>query len=195
MTDAPSLTTRQPGQILGRLIGFADRLALIGGLIAMLCLVLMAGLMLAQVSVAFLSKFTTAVRGDIPIAWEYGSYLMGTTFLLGSAITLRADRHIRLGVVIQHCSPRVVRVLEIVSSTLALAFTIYLTIAFGQGTQRAVVMGTTSISSGTPIWIPLSVFTVGSGLLAIQFAVRLTCALMRFEIVNEKLRAGGEITE
>lgn len=195
MNEADSPLTRQPGPTAGRFIAFVDALALLGGRVAMVCLVLMAALMLAQVTVAFLSKFTTAIRGDIPIAWEYGSYLMGTTFLLGSAITLRADRHIRLGVVIQHCGPATLRVLEIISAALALAFTVYLTIAFGQGTQRAVVMGTTSISSATPLWIPLSVFCVGTGLLALQFAVRLICAIMRFDLVNHKLRAGGEITE
>ncbi|MFV0334067.1 MAG: TRAP transporter small permease subunit [Tropicimonas sp.] len=195
MNPANSLHTRPPGPTLGRFIAFADALALLGGRVAMGCLVLMAALMLAQVSVAFLSKFTTSIRGDIPVAWEYGSYLMGTTFLLGSAITLRADRHIRLGVVIQHCNRSTLRVLEIISAALALAFTVYLTIAFGQGTQRALAMGTTSISSATPLWIPLSVFCVGTGLLALQFAVRLTCAVMRFDLVNPKLRAGGEITE
>ncbi|WP_417723312.1 TRAP transporter small permease subunit [Salipiger sp.] len=195
MTNLPSSLKRHPGPVLGRFLRIADALALAGGQVAMGCLVVITLLMLAQVGVAFLSKFTSAVRGDIPVAWEYGSYLMGATFLLGSAVTLRADRHIRLGVVIQNCGPSVVRVLEILSSAAALAFTVYLTYAFGQGAQRAVLMGTTSISSQTPLWIPMSVFCIGTGLLALQFAVRLLCAVMRFDLVNEALRAGGEITE
>lgn len=195
MTHLPSSPTRHPGPVLGRFLRLADALALAGGYAAMGCLVCITLLMLAQVGVAFASKFTNAVRGDIPIAWEYGSYLMGATFLLGSAVTLRADRHIRLGVVIQNCGPRVVRVLEILSSATALVFTIYLTIAFWQGAQRAIQMGSTSISSQTPLWIPLSVFCVGTGLLALQFAVRLLCALMRLDLANMALRAGGEISE
>lgn len=194
MTDATSPFNR-PGPVLGALIRLADGLALLGGWIAMACLVVITLLMLAQVGVAFLSKFTTAVRGDIPVAWEYGSYLMGAMFLLGSAVTLRADRHIRLGVVIQNCGPETVRVLEIVSSILAMAFSVYLTWAFTQGTLRNFAMGTTSISSQTPLWIPMSVFAIGTALLALQFGVRLLCALMRFDLVNQGLRAGGEIQE
>jgi TRAP-type C4-dicarboxylate transport system permease small subunit len=186
---------RQPGPVLGAFIRLADAMATLGGRIAMLCLVIITLLMLAQVVVAFLSEFVPGVRGDIPIAWEYGSYLMGATFLLGSAVTLRADRHIRLGVVIQNCGPEVVRVLEIISSLLALGFAVYLTWSFGQGMLRNYAMGTTSISSKTPLWIPMSVFCVGTALLTIQFAVRLVCAVMRFDLVNESLRAGGEIQE
>lgn len=195
MSIVPSFKMRDPGPILGRLIAVADGLALAGAYLAMVCLVIIVTLMLAQVCVALVSKFTPSVRGDISVAWEYASYLMGTMFLMASAVTLRADRHIRLGVVLQNSGPGTVRALEILSSALALAFTIYLTVTFGQGAQRSAMMGTVSISSQTPLWIPLAAFTVGTALLALQFAVRLTCALMRFDLVNHKLRAGGEITE
>lgn len=195
MAETTNSELRQPGPVLGGIIKVADRLALIGGYVAMACLLMMAFLMLGQVTVAFLSKFTTAIRGDIPIAWEYGAYLMGTAFLMGSAITLRADRHIRLGVVVQHCGPGTVRLLEIISSLLATAFAAYLALAFGQGAQRSIMLGTTSISSGTPIWIPMTIFALGTALLAIQFAVRLTCAVMRFDLVNPALQAGGEFFE
>lgn len=190
-----ALPARQPGPALRMVLRIADGLALLGGYVAMACLAVIALLMLAQVSVALVSRFVPTVRGDISFAWEYGSYLMGATFLLGSAVTLRADRHIRLGVVMQNSGPGVVRVLEIVSSALALAFSIFLTVAFVQGAERAVAMGTTSISSATPLWIPLTVFAVGCALLAIQCAVRLLCAILRFDLVNEALRAGGEIGE
>lgn len=195
MADSTLKDLRQPGPLLGGAIKVADTLALIGGYIAMACLMMMSLLMLAQVGVAFLSKFTSAIRGDIPIAWEYGAYLMGTVFLMGSAITLRADRHIRLGVVLQYCGPGTVRFLEILSSLLACAFAVYLAFAFGQGAQRAIMFGTTSISSGTPIWIPMSIFSLGTALLAIQFGVRLICAFMRYDLVNPALQSGGEFIE
>lgn len=184
-----------PDDVLTRVLRVTDALALAGGYVGMACLVLITGLMLAQVGVAFLSKFTHAVRGDIPIAWEYGSYLMGAAFLLGSGMTLRADRHIRLGVVMQHCGPGMVRVLEIVSSALALAFTVFLTWALIGAAERAILLGTVSIGSGTPLWIPQSVFALGTALLALQFAMRLACAIAGRPVASDALRFGGELDE
>ncbi|MFV0491346.1 MAG: TRAP transporter small permease subunit [Pseudorhodobacter sp.] len=195
MNQVTTAETRMPGPLMGRFIGFADRLALWGGYVAITCLVIMAGLMLAQVVVAFLSKIFPSVRGDISVAWEYGAYLMGTMFLMASAITLRAGRHIRLGVVIQNCSPRVLRMLEIFCSLIALLFTVYLTWALALGAERAWNMNTTSIESKTPIWIPLAVFSLGTALLALQFAIRLVSAIFGFELINTALKAGGEIEE
>lgn len=195
MAEMTSTETRVPGPALGRFIGCGDRLSLWGGYIAIACLVIMAGLMLAQVVVAFLSKIFPSVRGDISVAWEYGAYLMGAMFLLASGVTLRAGRHIRLGVVIQNCSPRVLRWLEIFCSLIALLFTIYLTWALALGAERAWMMNTTSISSQTPIWIPLAIFSVGTALLALQFSIRLLCAVLGFELTNDALKAGGEIEE
>ncbi len=195
MTDIEAGVQRTPGDTFARVLRVTDALALAGGWAGMACLVLISALMLAQVGVAFASKFTTSVRGDIPIAWEYGSYMMGAAFLLGSGMTLRADRHIRLGVVVQNCGPRMVRVLEIVSSALALCFTVFLTWSLAGAAHRAILMGTVSISSGTPLWIPQSVFALGTALLALQFAMRLACAIARVPVASEALRFGGELDE
>lgn len=195
MTELTPTETRVPGPVLGRFIGLGDKLALWGGYVAILCLIIMAGLMLAQVVVAFLSKVFPSVRGDISVAWEYGSYLMGTMFLMASAVTLRAGRHIRLGVVIQNSSPRVLRWLEIFCALVSVLFTLYLTWALAFGAERAWRMNTTSISSQTPIWIPLAVFSLGTALLSLQFLIRLISALCRFDLTNDALKAGGEIQE
>lgn len=195
MNDMTEHPTRQPGPGAARFIRAADGIAVAGGYVAVVCLVLITLLMVAQVCVAFASKIAPSVRGDISIAWEYGSYLMGTMFLMASAITLRSDRHIRLGVVIENCPPGVRRVLEIFCSLIALIFTIYLTWAFALGAERAWMMNTSSISSETPLWIPLLAFGVGTALLAVQCAVRLLCATMRYDLVNDALRAGGKIME
>mgnify|MGYP001946752923 FL=1 len=178
-----------------KVIKFADTIALIGGYVAVVCLGLMTLLMLCQVGVAALSRVFTDLRGDIPVAWEYGSYLMGATFMLGSGVTLRAGRHIRLGLIVDSAPGWLRNTLEIVSSTLAIAFSVFLTYSLGSAALVALRVGTTSISSSTPIWIPMAAFTVGAAILSLQFAVRLLAVLSGFPLERIELRETMAVSE
>ena len=57
-------------------------------------------LMLAEVAVRALSNIFPWVPADIPVAWEYCSYLMAACFTFGAAMTLRAGGHIRVTLVL-----------------------------------------------------------------------------------------------
>ena len=56
--------------------------------------------MLAEITVRALSNFIPWVPADIPVAWEYSSYLMAACFTFGAAMTLRAGGHIRVTLVL-----------------------------------------------------------------------------------------------
>ena len=70
--------------------------------------------MLAEVVVRALSNIFPWVPADIPVAWEYSSYLMAATFTFGAAMTLRAGGHIRVTLVLARVSPAVRRWMETV---------------------------------------------------------------------------------
>src|SRR4029078_9096962 len=78
------------------------------------CLVTLTGLMLAEVAVRALSNVFPWVPADIPVPWEYSSYLMAATFTFGAAMTLRAGGHIRVTLVLARVSPATRRWLETV---------------------------------------------------------------------------------
>jgi TRAP-type C4-dicarboxylate transport system permease small subunit len=173
-------------------IRVVDTLSIAAAYLAAICLVVLTLLMLAQISVGIVSKIVPTVRGDIPIVWEYGSYLMGATFMLGSAMTLRAGRHIRLGLLTDNVSPAIRRALDLFVSLLGLGLVGFLTYSLGRATIMAMISGSTSIASRTPLWIPLSVFAVGSLFLALQLMVRLLAALSGHAVEDETLHVGSD---
>jgi TRAP-type mannitol/chloroaromatic compound transport system permease small subunit len=186
--------TQEPAGAVARFIGFADRVAIAGAWLAMFCLVGMTLLMFAQIVVSTVSKFVPAVRGDIPVAWEYSSYLMGATFMLGAGMTLRAGRHIRLGIVIGNTRARVRWVLELFSSLVSFGFVAFLTYSLGRAALRAFALGSASVGSNTPTWIPMAVFAVGAAIFALQFLARVLACIAGQPLENKALQmAMGEV--
>ena len=55
------------------------------GWLGAVCLVALTCLMLAEVLVRALSDIFPWVPADIPVAWEYSSYLMAAAFTFGAA--------------------------------------------------------------------------------------------------------------
>jgi TRAP-type C4-dicarboxylate transport system permease small subunit len=72
------------------LLSIIDALARLDGWLGALCLVLLCLLMIAGIVVRTLSTLIYWFPKDIPVAWEYSSYLMAVTFTFGAALTLRA---------------------------------------------------------------------------------------------------------
>ncbi|MBM3649316.1 MAG: TRAP transporter small permease subunit, partial [Alphaproteobacteria bacterium] len=93
------------------------------------CLVALTGLISGEVLVRALSEVVPGVPAAIPVAWEYGSYLMAAAFTFGSAMTLRAGGHIRVTLVLGRVSPAVRRWMETVLAGLGVAFSGFLAIA------------------------------------------------------------------
>ena len=118
------------------------------------CLVSLTSLMLAEVIVRALSNIFPWVPADIPVAWEYSSYLMAACFTFGAAMTLRAGGHIRVTLVLARVSPAVRRWMETVLAALGTCVLRLPRVVDGLLHLAQLRRGQTSVSSGTLVWIP-----------------------------------------
>lgn len=178
----------RPNAAIDGFIRIVDALSIAATYVAAGCLILLTLLMLAQIGVAALSKVVVSVRGDIPVAWEYGSYLMGATFMLGTSMTLRSGRHIRLGMFTDGAAPAVRKYMDILVSLIGLALVGFLTFSLGRATVMAIISGSSSIASRTPLWIPYSVFAVGCLLLSLQLVARVLAGLTNRPLESAAMR-------
>jgi TRAP-type C4-dicarboxylate transport system permease small subunit len=185
---AKSLNAAAPAP-LRHLLDALEKLARLDGWLGAACLVTLTGLMLAEITVRALSNFLPFVPADIPIAWEYSSYLMAACFTFGAALTLRAGGHIRVSLILARLDPRRRRLLEIAAALAAFAFTGFLAVAMVRFTYGAYERGQTSISSGTRLWIPEALVTFGVVLLALQFLARSIQALLGLPLEDASIKA------
>ncbi len=171
-----------------------DTLGRLDGWLGAGCLVALTLLMLAEVAVRALSNVFPWVPADIPVAWEYSSYLMAACFTFGAAMTLRAGGHIRVTLVLGRLGPGARRLMEGCCALIAAGFTGFLAIAMVRFAYGAWERGETSISSDTPLWFPQAVIAFGMALLALQFLARtIQCALgMAIEDPSMKVASVSE---
>src|SRR5882672_4666356 len=106
MNDRTSLNAAAPAP-LRLLLGVIEKLGRLDGWIGAACLIALTLLMLAEVTVRALSNLLPWVPADIPVAWEYSSYLMAACFTFGAAMTLRAGALIRVTLILARVSPAV----------------------------------------------------------------------------------------
>lgn len=190
------MTERQGGPNAGAppplraLLDGIDALSRLDGWLGAACLVALTALMLAEVAVRALSNVFPWVPADIPIAWEYSSYLMAATFTFGAAMTLRAGGHIRVTLVLARVSAATRRRMETVLAALGVCFCGYLAWAMIYFTWRSFESGQTSVSSGTLLWIPQALVTFGIFLLTIQFLARFFQAALGLPLEDLRMRAG-----
>ena len=168
-----------------------DILGRVDGWMGAACLVTLTGLMLAEVAVRALSDIFPSVPSDIPIAWEYSSYLMAAAFTFGAAMTLRAGGHIRVTLVLARVSPATRRWMETVLAVLGVGFTGFLAYAMVNFTWRSFASDQTSISSATPLWIPQALVTFGVCLLVLQFVARFFQAALGLPLEDLNMRAAS----
>jgi len=166
MSDRDSLNAAAPAP-LRLLLDAIEKLGRLDGWIGAACLVTLTLLMLAEVTVRALSNFFPWVPADIPVAWEYSSYLMAACFTFGAAMTLRAGAHIRVTLILGRLAPPGRRLLEIAASFIAMVFVGFLSLAMARFAWTAFQGGQTSISSGTMLWIPEAVIAFGMVLLGL----------------------------
>ncbi|MCU1340298.1 MAG: C4-dicarboxylate transporter permease [Bryobacterales bacterium] len=150
-----------------------DRIAKLDGWLGALCLVLLCLLMISGIVVRTLSTVVSWLPRDIPVAWEYSSYLMAVTFAFGAALTLRAGGHIRVRLLLSNASPRLELLLECISAAVGLAFATFFSIAMAHFAYRSFVIDERSLASSTPLWIPQAFVAFGVVLLALQLLARL----------------------
>jgi TRAP-type C4-dicarboxylate transport system permease small subunit len=166
-----------------------ERLGRLDGWIGAACLVTLTLLMLAEITVRALSNFFPWVPADIPVAWEYSSYLMAACFTFGAAMTLRAGGHIRVTLVLGKLAPPARRLMEIAASFVAMLFVGFLAIAMARFAWGAFERGQTSISSDTMLWIPEAVIAFGMVLLALQFVARFIQAVLGLPLEDHRIKA------
>ena len=176
---------------LRALLDGIDTLSRLDGWLGAACLVTLTALMLAEVAVRALSDVFPWVPADIPVAWEYSSYLMAACFTFGAAMTLRAGGHIRVTLVLARVAPLVRRRMETVLAALGTFFCGFLAWSMAYFTWRSFDAGQTSISSGTLVWIPQAFVTFGIVLLTVQFAARFLQAALGLPLEDLSMRAGG----
>lgn len=180
--------------LLRPLLNGIDTLSRLDGWLGACCLVTLTCLMLAEVLVRALSNVFPWVPADIPVAWEYSSYLMAATFTFGAAMTLRAGGHIRVTLVLARVSPAVRRWIETVLAACGVFFCGFLAWAMAYFTWRSFESGQTSVSSGTLMWIPQVFVTFGVVLLTVQFVARFFQAALGLPLEDLSMRA-GEVAE
>lgn len=150
-------------------------------------------LVLADILLAFLSKYLRFVPSGTGVGWEYSAYLMGAAFLLGAGMTLRAGLQLRVELVMSSSHRMVVRVLEVVSAALGSAVSVAMAVWLFNFTLRTYGYGEVSQESFTPLWIPQAVLTLGAAVLAFQMVARLVSALAGHSLDNPTLGAASAI--
>jgi TRAP-type C4-dicarboxylate transport system permease small subunit len=189
-SSGPSPSAGAPPALRTLLDGI-DMLSRLDGWLGVLCLVSLTALMIAEVAVRALSNVIDWVPADIPVAWEYSSYLMAACFTFGAAMTLRAGGHIRVTLVLARVSPGTRRAMETVLAALGTFFCGFLGWSMAYFSWRSFDTGQTSVSSGTLVWMPQALVTFGILLLTVQFAARFLQALFGLPLEDLNMRAGS----
>ncbi len=172
---------------------FADGLSLVAAFLAVACIVALTGLILAEMSVAFLARFVPSMPSGIGIGWEYSAYLMGGAFMLGAGMTLRAGQQIRVELLMRAWGGRFARLCEMASCLLGTTITVFLAITMSQMTLRMLSSGEASQDSFTPLWIPQSALTVGAIVLAVQMIARTIASIAGDRVDRPELGATTQI--
>ncbi len=168
-----------------------DMLGRLDGWMGAACLAALTSLMLGEVAVRALSDVFPWVPADIPVAWEYSSYLMAAAFTFGAAMTLRAGGHIRVTLVLSRVGPATRRRMETVLAALGMAFSGFLAYAMVNFTWRSYSSGQVSISSESPLWVPQALVTFGVCLLVLQFVARFFQAAFGLPLEDLNMRAAS----
>ena len=189
--NAPAGANAGAPQPLRSLLDGIDWLGRLDGWLGALCLATLTCLMLAEVAVRALSNVFPWVPADIPVAWEYSSYLMAAAFTFGAAMTLRAGGHIRVTLVLARVAPATRRWLETALAVLGVGFTGFLAWAMVNFTWRSFVSDQVSISSATPLWIPQFLVTFGVCLLVLQFVARFVQAALGLPLEDLSMKAAS----
>ena len=168
-----------------------DRISLISAYLASICLGGLTLLTLGQVALGVLSKFSHAFPSDIAVGWEYSAYLMGTAFMLGGGLTLRAGMQIRVEILLRAFGGRLLRPLELLSSVLGAAFLGFLAWSLSSFAFSSYSTGAVSGESLTPLWIPQAAFAVGTTVFALQSVMQVIACLLHRPLTNESFKVAA----
>ena len=188
--DAPPAQAAPSGPV-AKLQGMIDRISLVSAYAAAGCLALLTLLTLAQVTCGLLSKVFDSFPSDIAVGWEYSAYLMGTAFMLGGGLTLRAGMQIRVEILLRAFGGRLLRPLELLSSVLGAAFLGFLAWSLSSFAFSSYSTGAVSGESLTPLWIPQAAFAVGTTVFALQSVMQVIACLLHRPLTNESFKVAA----
>ncbi|WP_319496952.1 TRAP transporter small permease [uncultured Cohaesibacter sp.] len=157
-------------------------LAIVGGVLATLCLIILTFLVFSEVILAAWTKLFPGSHADIPVAWEYSGYLMGAAFMLGSSITMRAGGHVRVTALIGMLPPKVRHAVECFTTAIGMLFSGFLSYALLMAAYRSFLDGNVSFASYTPLWIPQTAIAVGALFLTLALIERLIRCFLGLEL-------------
>ena len=154
------------------------RLYLISGLLSAASLVIICGLILAQVIARNLGS---TVRD----AEEFAAWAMAAAGFFGLPYALHCGSHIRVQIFTRFLSPAARHILEVVASLIGLGLAAYLAWYCAAFVMES--YNFKEVSQGlvpVPLWLPQLPMALGSALLVVAFAERLVCVLQhrRFEL-------------
>ncbi|MEM9223706.1 MAG: TRAP transporter small permease [Pseudomonadota bacterium] len=153
---------------MGALLALIDRVSFIAAVIAAICLALMALSILSEV------VSVTLFNETLVFTWEVSAFLMAAAFFLGLPWTLNSGGHVRVQILPEALPQRARPALDLAATVIALAVTIFLTVALAQLAWGSLVDGSrTFTATATPLVIPQAVVAFGSFLLGLQLFARI----------------------
>jgi C4-dicarboxylate transporter, DctQ subunit len=156
------------GNVLREFVKIVDGLSLAGAACAAFALAAIAVIMLFEIVTR--SFFGATLR----FSWEYASYLMAALFFLGAAYTLRSGAHIRMGVLIEHVTPRIAITLDMFCTLIAIAVMAFVTYALADFAWQAHLRGAHSFTPmHTYLAIPQASPAIGAAMIVLQLLARL----------------------
>ena len=149
-----------------------DRLYLIAGGCAALCIILICLIVSAQVGLNILARIGgPSLSFTIPSYADFAGFMLAGATFLAMAHTLRTGTHIRVNLVIQRLPTHFGWPLEVVVLGMGTGLSAYATWFCGALVHESCVYG--DMSTGivaVPIWIPQLTMLAGLGLLTIALA-------------------------
>ena len=168
-----------------------DKISLLSAYLAAGCLGLLTLLTLGQVACGLLSKVFDGFPSDIAVGWEYSAYLMGTAFMLGGGLTLRAGMQIRVELLLRAFGGRFRRPLEFLAAFMGAAFVSFLAWSLGKFAMASWSTGAVSGESLTPLWIPQAALTVGTTVYALHSIMQVIACMLDKPLINESFKVAG----
>ncbi|MDP4029514.1 MAG: TRAP transporter small permease [Gallionella sp.] len=168
-----------------------DRISLVSAYLAAGCLAMLTLLTLCQVALGLLSKVSSVFPSDIAVGWEYSAYLMGTAFMLGGALTMRAGMQIRVEILMKLIGGQFQRLMEIVASLIGAGFVSFLAVSLALFALDSYRSGQVSGGSFTPLWIPQATLAIGTTIFALQSIMRVIAAVLGLPLINESFKVAS----
>ena len=149
-------------------LSFANGASTFGGVIAAVSLGALPVLIGAEIFVRI------TLGGSLCIVWEYTTYLMAITFILGAAFTLRAGGHVRVSILTFPANNHFSSLFELIASTLGAAISLFIALALSDLAWQTFLTGAVSATPAkTPLFIPRTGIACGAWLLALQMVARI----------------------